>query len=201
MRPESAPIPGLDNTTYLVAVAAVVGGGTVVNGMAYGRGSKADYDAWEELGNPGWGWDGMLPYFVKSTTFTPPSPEVVRDWNVTWNPAVYGRDGAASHPHPRLPVSRPGRLLGRHQAPPPAQHRPSPRCQRRGRRRGLLGAAERRRPHHDARHRPVSLLRSGQQDPPKPAPRHRPHRHRDPLLPRQAAESQGRPHRPALRRQ
>ncbi|KAK4151279.1 pyranose dehydrogenase 3 [Chaetomidium leptoderma] len=90
IRPESAPNPELNNTTSSVAVAAVVGGGSVVNGMGYGRGSKADYDAWEELGNPGWGWGGMLPYFRKSTTFTPPSPEVVKHWNITWDPSVYG---------------------------------------------------------------------------------------------------------------
>lgn len=60
-----------------------------MNGMAYVRGSKSDYDAWEELGNPGWGWDGLLPYFRKSTTFDPPSPSVVAEWNITWNPSVY----------------------------------------------------------------------------------------------------------------
>jgi len=43
----------------------VVGGGTVVNGMFFARGAAADYDAWEQLGNPGWGWDGLLPYFKK----------------------------------------------------------------------------------------------------------------------------------------
>ncbi|KAL2262107.1 hypothetical protein VTK26DRAFT_2468 [Humicola hyalothermophila] len=88
--PQSAPNPGLNNTTWRVAVAAVVGGGSVVNGMEYGRGSKADYDAWEELGNPGWGWEGLLPYFRKSTTFDPPSPDVASRWNVTWDPDVYG---------------------------------------------------------------------------------------------------------------
>ena len=29
------------------------------------RGSAADYDSWESLGNPGWGWEGLYPYFVK----------------------------------------------------------------------------------------------------------------------------------------
>lgn len=55
----------------------------VVNGMAYGRGSAPDFDAWEELGNPGWGWDGILPYFKKSTTFQPPEPATVEKWNIT----------------------------------------------------------------------------------------------------------------------
>ncbi|KAH8597097.1 hypothetical protein B0O99DRAFT_739689 [Bisporella sp. PMI_857] len=91
MRVTSAPNPKLNNATYAVAVPAVVGGGTVVNGMAYSRGSKADYDAWEELGNPGWGWDGLLPYFRKSSSFIPPSPEVARQWNMTWDLSVFGR--------------------------------------------------------------------------------------------------------------
>ncbi|CAG8949018.1 hypothetical protein HYFRA_00002146 [Hymenoscyphus fraxineus] len=91
MRPTSAPIPGLNGRRIGVAVPAVVGGGSVVNGMAYGRGSKADFDAWEELGNPGWGWNDLLPYFKKSTTFQPPTPPTVRRWNITWDPSVYDR--------------------------------------------------------------------------------------------------------------
>lgn len=33
--------------------------------MMYDRGSAADYDAWEALGNKGWGWSGIYPYFKK----------------------------------------------------------------------------------------------------------------------------------------
>src|SRR5918996_222197 len=40
-----------------------LGGSSSVNGMVYNRGSRADYDALERLGNPGWGWDEMLPVF------------------------------------------------------------------------------------------------------------------------------------------
>jgi choline dehydrogenase-like flavoprotein len=35
----------------------------------YVRGSKADYDGWESLGNKGWGWEGMAPYFRKHQTY------------------------------------------------------------------------------------------------------------------------------------
>ena len=37
----------------------------------YVRGSRADYDSWESLGNKGWGWDGMAPYFRKHQCYDP----------------------------------------------------------------------------------------------------------------------------------
>lgn len=86
----SLPEPGLGNATYGVLVAKVLGGGSVVNGMVYDRGSAADYDAWEALGNKGWGWAGMEPYFKKGTTFQPPSAAVAEAFNITWDPDTYG---------------------------------------------------------------------------------------------------------------
>lgn len=62
---ESIPQPGLNDRTSPIYTGAVVGGGTVVNGMFFNRGSAGDYDAWEKLGNPGWSWRGLLPYFKK----------------------------------------------------------------------------------------------------------------------------------------
>ncbi|KAF1952474.1 choline dehydrogenase-like protein [Byssothecium circinans] len=84
------PEPELGNKTFGANVAKVLGGGSVINGMVYDRGAAADYDAWEALGNNGWGWEGMEPYFIKGTTFQPPSPEVAEAFNITWDPAVYG---------------------------------------------------------------------------------------------------------------
>ena len=43
-----------------------LGGSSSVNGMVYIRGHKWDYDHWASLGNEGWSYDEVLPYFIKS---------------------------------------------------------------------------------------------------------------------------------------
>lgn len=43
-----------------------VGGSSVVNFMIYSRGSPNDYDDWAAQGNPGWSYQDVLPYFIKS---------------------------------------------------------------------------------------------------------------------------------------
>jgi len=44
----------------------VLGGSSSINGMIYMRGQSANYDGWRQAGNVGWGWDDVLPYFIKS---------------------------------------------------------------------------------------------------------------------------------------
>lgn len=46
----------------------LLGGSSGINYLMYVRGSKDDYNAWEAMGNKGWGWDGLLPYFRKHQT-------------------------------------------------------------------------------------------------------------------------------------
>ncbi|CAN9155263.1 unnamed protein product [Alternaria alternata] len=86
----SAPEPFMQNKTWMVHVGNVVGGGSVVNGMQWDRGSDADYDAWEQLGNPGWGYEGLAKYFKKSTQFDGPSEAVRRHFNMTFDANAYG---------------------------------------------------------------------------------------------------------------
>ncbi|KAF8173588.1 hypothetical protein K438DRAFT_1908982 [Mycena galopus ATCC 62051] len=87
--------------TCTVYAAAVVGGGSTINGMLFERGSAEDYDNWEKLGNAGWGFSDLLPYFKKSTVFnTPIDPAVVADANITWDTTVYGTDGPIQATYP-----------------------------------------------------------------------------------------------------
>ena len=61
-----------------------------VLGMTLDRASAGDYDSWELLDNPGWGWEGLLPYFQKSTNFIPPSEAIVEEYNYTYDLDAYG---------------------------------------------------------------------------------------------------------------
>lgn len=63
-RYETLPF-GSKNTTDVWPRGKVVGGSSAINGLVYNRGSRADYDDLERLGNKGWGWDSMVPVFKR----------------------------------------------------------------------------------------------------------------------------------------
>ncbi|MGI9402334.1 MAG: GMC family oxidoreductase [Rhizobiaceae bacterium] len=46
----------------------VIGGSSAINAMVYMRGLPGDYDDWQSMGNTGWGWKDVLPYFKKAET-------------------------------------------------------------------------------------------------------------------------------------
>lgn len=57
---------GHDTGTVHQTSGKMLGGSSSVNYMFYVRGNKADYHEWAALGNEGWDWDSVLPYFKKS---------------------------------------------------------------------------------------------------------------------------------------
>ena len=63
---ETVPQPGLNGRRGYQPRGKVLGGTSSVNGMIYIRGHRADYDHWAAQGNPGWSFDAVLPYFLRS---------------------------------------------------------------------------------------------------------------------------------------
>ena len=63
---KTAAEAGLNGRSLVYPRGKVLGGCTSVNGMIYMRGQAADYDRWRQMGNVGWGWDDVLPFFLKS---------------------------------------------------------------------------------------------------------------------------------------
>lgn len=63
---KTAAEAGLNGRSLPYPRGKVLGGCSSINGMIYMRGQAADYDGWRQAGNAGWGWDDVLPYFLKS---------------------------------------------------------------------------------------------------------------------------------------
>jgi choline dehydrogenase len=63
---KTVPQPGLNGRALNYPRGRVLGGCSSINGMIYMRGQAQDYDGWRQLGNQGWAWDDVLPYFIKS---------------------------------------------------------------------------------------------------------------------------------------
>jgi choline dehydrogenase-like flavoprotein len=62
----TVPQPALNGRRIPLPRGRVIGGSGSVNGMAYFRGQPADFDGWAAQGLPGWSWNEVLPYFLRS---------------------------------------------------------------------------------------------------------------------------------------
>ncbi|KKC26723.1 GMC family oxidoreductase [Sphingomonas sp. SRS2] len=60
------PEPSLNNRSIYCPRGKTLGGSSAINGFVYMRGVPADYEGWRSLGNAGWAWEDVLPYFKMS---------------------------------------------------------------------------------------------------------------------------------------
>lgn len=61
-----------------------LGGSSAINAQAYVPPSKLTVDAWGSLGNEGWSWDTLAPYFRKSHTLTLPDQSTCEHLRLDW---------------------------------------------------------------------------------------------------------------------
>ena len=65
---QSEPEPHLNNRQIHTPRGRTLGGSSSINGLVYIRGQAEDFEDWKALGNVGWGWQDVLPYFRRSET-------------------------------------------------------------------------------------------------------------------------------------
>jgi len=63
------PQAALHDRRQLWTRGRVLGGSSSINGNVYVRGDPGEFDSWEDLGLPGWGWGDMLPYFKRMESY------------------------------------------------------------------------------------------------------------------------------------
>ncbi|KAJ7627823.1 alcohol oxidase [Mycena polygramma] len=77
-----------------------LGGTSMINLMTLGRGHEAEYNVFETLGSPGWGWKGLIEYFRTSETFAP-TPKEMSNLQVEFNATAHGTSGPLQRTLPK----------------------------------------------------------------------------------------------------
>ncbi|XP_030036085.1 glucose dehydrogenase [FAD, quinone] [Manduca sexta] len=96
-KPSNKYCAGFENKQCNWPRGKVVGGSSVLNYMIYTRGASMDYDNWKSMGNDGWGWDDVLPYFKKVENFNIPMFD---------NPKYHGHKGFLNVEHAPFRTSK-----------------------------------------------------------------------------------------------
>ena len=76
---KTSPQPGLADRAVALPRGKMLGGSSSINFMMHSHASKKDIDNWEELGNKGWNFETLAPYYRKSETFVPPTQDTAAD--------------------------------------------------------------------------------------------------------------------------
>ena len=92
-----SPLPQLNNRAFNMALGHVLGGGSSINAMVWGRGMQRDYDGWAANGATGWSFADVLPVFKKQEDWEGGANE----WRGTGGPIHIRRP---KDPHPTAPA-------------------------------------------------------------------------------------------------
>ncbi|HEX4438301.1 MAG TPA: GMC family oxidoreductase N-terminal domain-containing protein [Solirubrobacteraceae bacterium] len=98
------PEPHVDGRELFVPRGKMLGGSSSMNAMLYVRGRPLDYDSWEAQGAPGWGYEDVLPYFIRSED------------NVRGASEYHGTGGPLKVSEQRSPRALNGKLLAASEA-------------------------------------------------------------------------------------
>ncbi|MCR5859938.1 GMC family oxidoreductase [Mesorhizobium sp. J428] len=101
---------GLNGRALAYPRGKVLGGSSAINAMIYMRGQARDYDGWRQMGMTGWGWDDVLPFFLKHEDHQSPPNDLHRsggEWRVEyprvrWDILDRLRDAAAEAGVPKI---------------------------------------------------------------------------------------------------
>lgn len=104
------PDPGLNGRAIGYARGKVLGGCSSINAMVYMRGQRSDYDHWAKLGNAGWSWDEVLPYFKRTEDYAHGGDDLhgvggelrVEERRVSWEILDAWREAAAECGIPKI---------------------------------------------------------------------------------------------------
>jgi choline dehydrogenase len=107
---KTEPEPGLNGRALHYARGRVLGGCSSINAMIYMRGQRSDYDHWAALGNPGWSWKEVLPYFIRVEDYAHGTDELhgaggelrVEERRVSWDILDAWREAAAECGIPKI---------------------------------------------------------------------------------------------------
>jgi choline dehydrogenase len=72
---EGEPEEGTNGRRLSVPRGKILGGSSSINGLAFVRGQSQDYDTWAQMGNQGWSYRDVLPFFKRMESYTPSEGE------------------------------------------------------------------------------------------------------------------------------
>jgi len=107
---KTEPEPGLAGRSLDYARGKVLGGCSSINAMIYMRGQRSDFDHWASLGNKGWSWDEILPYYTRVEDYAHGADELhgsggelrVEERRVSWEILDAWREAAAECGIPKI---------------------------------------------------------------------------------------------------